>query len=118
MKKKVFLIACLDDADKVHEMKEYYLLLAMFFPRGSFRMSKEKSEIFSKTLVFRFMTPNKMNSLDGNSKFSDVVGSKNFIEFASYDSKHAFKYFKTKDGKVNPNGLLKKLAKSRKQSGR
>lgn len=118
MRKKKYLIACLDGDDKIYEMKEYYLLLVTFFQRGSFKMNKEKSEIFNSTLVFQFKTPNELNCLDDQSKFCDVVGSKYFIEFASFDSKHAYKYFKIKDGKVNPNGLLKKLAESRKQSGR
>lgn len=118
MKKKKYLIACLDGEDKIHEMKEYYLLLVTLFQRESFKMDKEKFEIFSSTLVFQFKTPNELNCLDDQSKFSDVIGSQNFINFASFDSKHAYKYFKIKDGKVNPNGLLKKLAKSRKQQGR
>lgn len=118
MKIKKYLIACLDTEDKIYEMKEYYLLLTVFFHRGNFKMNKEKSEISNRALTFHFMTPNEMNCLDSHFKFCDVVGSNNFIEFASFDSKHAFKYFKAKVGKVGHNGLLKKLAKSRKQSGR
>ena len=119
MKRKQFLIACLDEEDKIYEMKEYFLLLvSFFFPRGSFKLYKEKSVISNGTMSFHFMTPNQMNYLDEHIKFNDVVGSSKFIEFASFDSKHAYKYFKSKVGKVGPDGLLKKLAKSRKQSGR
>lgn len=100
-------------------MKEFYLLIrAEYFPRGSFRILKDQSLISNNALSFYFLTPDQLNSLDSDKKFVDVIGSNNFIEFASFDSKHAFKYFKRKVGKVSSNGILKKLAKSRKQSGR
>lgn len=119
MKRKQFLIACLDEEDKIHEMKEYFLLLvSFFFPRGNFKLDKEQSTISNGAMTFQFLTPNQMNYLGVHTRFNDVVGSSSFNEFASFDSKHAYKYFKTKVGKVGPDGLLKKLAKSRKQSGR
>lgn len=119
MRKRKYLIACLNDEDRIYEMKEYYLLLvSFFFPRGSFKMNKELSEITNGALTFQFMTPNQMNYLGVHTSFCDVVGTKNFIEFASFDSKHAYKYFKVKVRKVEQDGLLKKLAESRKQSDR
>ncbi|MGF2943323.1 hypothetical protein [Enterococcus xiangfangensis] len=119
MKSNKYLIACLDNADRDYEMKEYYLLiLSVFFPRGNFKMIKDKSLITNGALSFYFMTPNQLNSFNDQAKFVDVVGSRNFNGFASFDSKHAYEFFRRKVGKVNKHGILQKLSESRKQSNR
>lgn len=118
MEKRKYLIACYDEQDQIYEMKEVYLLLMTSFPTQGFKLNKQKSEIENDRVLFQFMTPNQMNYLGANRKFCGVAETKKFREFASFDSKFAYRYFKVKVRKVGSDGLLKKISKARWQSNR
>lgn len=118
MEKRKYLIACYDEKDKINEMKEVYLLLVTDSSSNGFRLDKQKSEISNDLLTIQFMTPNQMNYLGAGRRFCDVVESKQFKEFASFDSKFAYRYFKSKVRKVRSDELLKKISKARWQSNR
>lgn len=118
MNKRKYLIACYDEEDRIHELKEVYLLLVSYFPTRGFKLSKDKFEIENELMIFQFMTPNQMNYLGANRRFCDVVGTKKFNDFSSFDSKFAYRYFKTRVRKVGSDELLKKIYKARWKSNR
>lgn len=118
MSKKKYLIACLDEADKIHEMKEMYLVIVgQFFSRGNFKLDKQLSVIQNGSLFFYFKTPAEIQCID-DQRFNSVAESKNFKEFASFDSKTGFKFIQGKLGKNGKQSILQKLSESRKQSSR